>query len=292
MRQGRRGGAGGWGAFMAGAVWLVAAGAGCGPRLDLFDAGKPIPPPPKILDYGDWAAALRENVKDGLVDYEHLAAHTAPLDRFLEHVASAGPESTPGLLPTRAARMCFYVNVYNAAVLKAVLAAEIPQTMHDPRRPRLDHAYRVRVDRQLWTLWQLREAARAESDGDARVEFWLCDAARGSPPLQARPLRAESVDEQLRRATAAAMSNPRMVEVDHAREKLNVATIIVQRSEAFIDYYKRQTGARTGTMLNVLLHLAEGMRREWLNTAVGYSQGRIPFERGLNRWTRATARVR
>lgn len=282
--------------YEIGPGWLIvvvagmfASGPGCGPTLNLYDPGQTLPPPPPSLDYRDWATVLRENVKDGLVDYEHLATHAQPLEKFLMLMASVGPGATPGLMPTRAARMCFYVNAYNAAVLKAVLKAEIPDTMHDLGRPRLDHAYRVMVDRQPWTLWQLREAARTESDGDARVEFWLCDAARGSPRLQAQPLLAASADEQLRRAAVQAMSDSAMVVVDHAKERLDVAIIIGQRREAFIDYYKRQTGARKGTILNVLLHLAEGMRREWLNTAVGYSPGRIPFDRKLNRWRRATA---
>jgi hypothetical protein len=37
-------------------------------------------------------------------------------------------------------------------------------------------------------------------------------------------------------------------------------------------------------MLSVLLLMAGGVRREWLNTAVGYPEGVIPFDRALNAW--------
>jgi hypothetical protein len=107
----------------------------------------------------------------------------------------------------------------------------------------------------------------------------------GSPPLQDRPFRPDTLDDDLRRVARKAMDNARLVSVDHENERLNVAVAIYERRAEFMDYHRRLTGAKPPTLLSVLLHLASGVRREWLNTAVGYEEGVIPFDRALNRWT-------
>jgi hypothetical protein len=107
--------------------------------------------------------------------------------------------------------------------------------------------------------------------------------------LQPKPFDGLSLADQLRRVAQDAMANTILVEVDHERQRLNLAMVIHQNAEGFIDLYCRETGVRSGTMLGTLLHMAESKRREWLNTAVGYPLGKIPFDRRLNRWTRTTS---
>ncbi|MHC4063477.1 MAG: DUF547 domain-containing protein [Planctomycetota bacterium] len=263
----------------------VLAAAGCGaPTVDLFTTTAATTTVPATFDDRDWATVLRENVKDGLVDYDHLFEHAEPLDRFLGTLAVVGPQRTPNLFPSRTARLAYYLNAYNAGVLKAVLHEQIPPTMHDVRRPSLEHGYRLMLDGRPYTLAEVREAARAESLGDARIEFCLCDAAKGSPPLRQQPFRAAMMDDQLGQAGREAMDNPQMVNIDHEKELLNVSLVIRLRREQFRDFYRRQTGVRAPTLSNVLLHLASGMRRQWLTTAVGYAEAVIPFDRALNRW--------
>jgi hypothetical protein len=264
------------------ACWL----AGCvPPAKNLFDPSQPLPAAPSVFNDRDWATVLRENVKDGLVDYEHLSTHAEPLDGFLSTVASSGPQSTPELYPSPRARLAYYLNAYNAAVLKAVLVEGIPDTMHDPRRPQLDYGYNLLADGMVQTLADLRAAARAQAGGDARIELCLSDAALGSPPLFGQPFRADRLDEQLRRVAREAMDSPRMVTIDHERQRLNVSVVIEQNRRGLVDLHRRQTGAHSGTMLAALLHMASKTRREWLNAAVGYELGKIPFDRALNRWS-------
>jgi hypothetical protein len=262
---------------------------GCGPaRIKLYDLANLPETVPAEFDDRDWATVLRENVKDGLVDYDHLAAHREPLDGFLQTLAVVGPRSRPNLFRSRRAKLAYYINAYNACVLDAVLHEGIPESMHNALNSataRLEHGYELLIDGQVCTLDDLREAVRVGSLGDARVEFCLCDAAIGSPALQPRPYRPDTLDSQLEQAAQEAMADPQMVLIDHEAQRLNVALIIHQRREAFLDYCRRQTGSSSATLLNVLLHMASGRRREWLNTAVGYEDGLIPFDRALNRWT-------
>ena len=81
------------------------------------------------------------------------------------------------------------------------------------------------------------------------------------------------------------MGQPGMVQIDHQRQRLLVGLPIADRREAFLTYTGKQTGTTFPTLLSALLQMADGMRRDWLNTAVGYKAGVIPFDRTLNRRT-------
>lgn len=259
---------------------------GCAPPVvDLYDPSWTPSQVPARFDDRDYATVLRENVKGGLVDYEHLAAHREPLERFLGMLAVMGPQTTPGLFVSRSSRLVYYLNAYNAGVLQAVLKQSVPQTMHDVRLRPFEQSYRLIIDGRQRTLAEVRESARRESNDDVRIEFALCNAAKGAPPLLDQPYRADTLHRQLRQVAQDALDHETMVRIDHEKQKLLLGTVIFLHRDAFIDFYARQTGARTGSILNALLDLASGVRREWLNTAVGYDVGVIPFDRGLNRWT-------
>lgn len=271
-------------------VWVLASGlSGCGPApINLYDNYPPVAETPPVFDDRDWATVLRENVRDGLVDYEHLRTHAEPLTRYLSLIARVGPQSAPGLFPSTQAKLAYAVNAYNACVLAAVLYEQVPQTVYPVGIPSLDHRYRFRVDGRGRTLYELRTAAREASGGDPRVEFALCGAALGCPPLADQPFRPDTLTRDFDRLAREALASQNMVKIDHQNQKLLIGLPIADQREAFIAYARKRRGG-SATLLNALLQMADGMRREWLNTAVGYREGAIPFDRALNRWPRQSS---
>jgi len=267
------------------ALMLACAATGCRqPVRDLYDPAATMPAKPvSAYAVGLWDSVLRTYARDGLVDYDGLLASPEDLEAFLDHIAFVGPRTTPALFPTIQARTAYYLNAYNVCVVAAVLAQDIPPTMHDFDRGPLDAAYRFRVDGRIVTLGQIRALARAEAADDARVEFALCDAAMGSAPLHNRAFQPDLLARQLIRLAQDAVSNTRLVRVDHGAQRLYLGMAVWSRKQAFIDTYKRETGSESGTLLNCLMHLATPVRRESLNRAVGYETRLLPFDRSLNR---------
>lgn len=264
---------------------LVASGCGQ-PKADLYDpaAVAPIEPATKYDDQ-PWGNTLRMCVRDGLVDYSVLKRSPEQLDQFIEQIAFVGPTTTPALFKDRASRLAYAINCYNACVLKAVLAAEIPSTMHDVAVRDLGFDYRYRVDGKIVNLDQIRAVAVAESEGNARVFFALSSGAKGSPPLSDQPYRAEGIDTRLQDLARQAMGNPRMVMVNHEKQQLLVGLDIWSNREAFFAMFRKETRNTTATMLNCLMHLSGGQRRQFLARAVGYHINLVPFDRALNAWS-------
>ncbi len=250
------------------------------------------PKPPEVFDDADWAAVLRENVKEGLVDYNHLAAHRQGLDRFVALISVAGPDSTPKLFATRSAKLAYWINAYNALVLCAVLEVYPTPTMYDLGLKRLEHDYRFVVDGRQVRLHDLVQRLRTTSQDDVRMIFALCSAARGSPPLGDQPYRTATLDQQLARAARDAVGNAGLVRVDHEGRRLLLGQDIVSALDRLVSYHERRTGARGAKPINALLSFAPSARtRESLNRAVGYAVGAIPFDRRLNLWGELPARA-
>ena len=265
---------------------LLLLAAGCArPVVPLYDPeATPPAQPPTVYNDEPWAVTLRDCVREGQVDYRRLAQNPASLDAYLEHISFVGPESSPNFFKDQAARLAYYLNAFNACVLKAVLAQNVPPTVHDVHRPEFEFAFAFRVDGKRVTLADLRAKARENSNGNARIELAMCTAAMGSPPLSANPFRTYNLSEHLAQLTREAMDNPQMVQVNHETQQLLVSLAIWMQREAFERLYMRETGSSSATLLNCLMHFASGPRREYFARATGYDDALLPFDRALNSW--------
>jgi hypothetical protein len=240
-----------------------------------------------VYDDSDWAAVLRENVKDGLVDYDHLAGHRQALDRFVAHISVVGPDSTPSLFTAGPDRVAYWINAYNALVLYAVLGDYPTDTMYGLDHDHIEHDHRFTVDGRRVVLRDLVDRMQIESRGDVRIEFALCGAAVGSPPLAPLPYRAETLENQLARVAHDLVDNEQLVRVDHAQRKLLLGQDLIDALDRLVSYYERRTGAQRARPLNALMSFTPSSdKRQVLNRAVGYPVGTIPFDRRLNAWRR------
>ncbi len=62
---------------------------------------------------------LIRHVSEGLVDYEGLNKQSRKqLDVYLDGVARFGPRSTPGAFPDSKGQLAYYLNTYNAIMLR------------------------------------------------------------------------------------------------------------------------------------------------------------------------------
>lgn len=271
------------------ACTLILAGCAAQPAVNLYDPQTTATAAPAIYTDTDWATVLRENVKDNLVDYRHLATHRQPLEAYLATVRRIGPQSTPDQFREPNAALAYYLNVYNACVLDAVVSAGVPVTMYDLSLPPLERGYRFFIDGRPRTLAEIHTLAQQAADGNARIELALSAAAVGSPPLAAEPYRPFDVRQRLADLAAQAVSNPNLVRVDHEHQELLVGLPIMAQREAFLQTYQRETASPSGTMLNCLMHMAGPNQRAYLARATGYDVHILPFDRTLNAWRPAPA---
>src|SRR5712692_7747768 len=84
------------------------------------------------FDHSVWDRVLKAYVNEiGEVDYAALKAHRADLDEYIRLLAESSPENRPPLFPNRAHELAYWINAYNAFVIRGVVD-------HYPTRSVLD----------------------------------------------------------------------------------------------------------------------------------------------------------
>jgi len=148
-------------------------------------------------DYTEYARVLSAYVTDTGVDYEAWSAHkedVAALDSFLDQLAGVNPA---GL--AREAQKAFYINLYNAAMLQAVLERYplksvkaiglVPFSIFKQQF--------IRLGERRLSLDEVEKGILLKVFSDPRIHFAVNCASRSCPPLRAEPFVAERLDAQL-----------------------------------------------------------------------------------------------
>jgi hypothetical protein len=235
-------------------------------------------------DPRDWATVLRENVREGRVDYQHLATHRRPLDLYLGRTSKEGPGSTPDLFPTRSDRIAYWINAYNALALRFVLEQYPTDSVYKLGVKDFLAGYRFPVDGAPRSLAEIRGLLMEEVRGDVRVVFCLCAAARGAPALADLPYTGFDLERRLDEAARRAMENEAIIRIDNLNAQLLISLDIFTRQQEFIEYYQRRYRTGNATLLQVLNSFAGPRRRSDLAAARGYPIVALPFDRVLNDW--------
>ena len=141
------------------------------------------------VDYGSWDALLRQFVEEGRVDYAGLAGQRASLDAYLAGLA----EADPAALGSPQEPLAFWINAYNACVIREVLDRYPLRSVKDVRG--FFDRERCRVGGEALTLNEIEAKGRAL--GDWRIHVGLVCGSTSCPPLRPEAYQAARVSEQL-----------------------------------------------------------------------------------------------
>jgi len=183
-----------------------------------------------LPDHSAFTRVLQQVVRGPLVDYAGLVRLRGDLDRYIESLGATAPSTLEAA--TREAQLAFWINAYNACMLKQV-------TDHYPIRRGgaglFGSMRNLIAGYPANSVWQIREvfsgahcpvagAQRSQDEieheiirprfGEPRIHFAVNCAARSCPVLQAEAYEADRLDDQLDRAVRQLMSNPAHFRLD------------------------------------------------------------------------------
>ena len=199
-------------------------------------------PDPKGYD-----GLLGRFVAKGRVDYRGLRLARAPLDAYLNAVGEAQPPLS----------MAFYLNAYNATMLKIILDHGLPAKATDI--PGVFDVLKHRIAGKDWTLNELETHLRATYK-DARVHFALNCGARSCPPLQPRAFTERGIERSLSAVTTSFLDSN--VIIDDEKREITVVRIVAE-------WYKEDFEAREGSVGAFLKRwISDGKKRGALERAL------------------------
>jgi hypothetical protein len=177
-------------------------------------------------------------VRDGLVYYRALRSDRGGLDGYVEALANQSIGTAP-----REEQIAFWVNAYNALVLKTVIdnypigqrSSDLPAGSIRQVPGAFDRTEH-RAGRQLVTLDQIEESILTTFD-DPRVFLALGRGAVGSPRLRSEAYTAARLEEQLDEAARECVQDSQCIRVDRLDNRIAVSSIFSWREDAFVKAY-------------------------------------------------------
>jgi len=175
------------------------------------------------------------NVRDGWVYYRALRADRGKLDGYVNLLATTAVDKL-----SKDERIAFWLNAYNALVLKTVVdhypiqkrSAEYPD--HSIRQipgafERLQH----KVAGRTLTLDQMEQTVLPEFK-DPRVYLALGRGAVGSGRLRSEAFSGAQLEHQLTEVAHECVSRPECVHIDRDNNKMNISAIFSWREKEFV----------------------------------------------------------
>jgi hypothetical protein len=183
-------------------------------------------------------AVLDTYVRDGEVYYRALKLERGRLDAFVNQIGSASVDKL-----SREERLAFWINAYNALVLRTVIdhypiqghAAAYPQKsirQIPGAFERLPH----RVAGRTLTLDQIEQTVVRELD-DPRAYFALGRGAEGGGRLRSEAYTAERLEAQLTEAAAECVTRRYCLHVDRDANTVMASPIFSWREQEFVPKY-------------------------------------------------------
>lgn len=177
-------------------------------------------------------------VRDGLVYYRALRSDRAKLDAFVTALASAAIDTAP-----RQEQIAFWLNAYNALVLRSVIDHyPIPQRSREyPARsirqiPGVFERTPRKVAGRSLTLDQIEQTVLPAYD-DPRVFLALGRGAVGSGRLRSEAYSGEQLERQLTDIAAECVRRSVCIDIDRGGNAVRVSAVFSWRERDFTNRY-------------------------------------------------------
>jgi len=219
------------------------------------------------FDYSNYADVLEKYVDDeGLVDYMGLVAKQKELNHFYWQIASVSPDSHPEIFATNASKLAYWLNAYNATVLKGVIENYPISSVADVRILPLAYVFpakssffilqRFTYGGKETSLYYLENNVIRARFKDPRIHFALNCASLGCPDLPQKPFAPEILDDQLDYETKKFINDTSYLEFNDSESILYLSSIFSWYKEDFVTRTEDASGA-TLSLVDYVLRYAE-----------------------------------
>ena len=222
----------------------------------------------------------------GRVDYPGLARDPRRLDRYLDQLAECSPSSCPERFPSEADALAYWINAYNAFVLRGVLD-DFPIDSVEEAGGGLEEFFRVRrfvAGGDSLTLDEIENGIIRPRFRDPRIHFAVNCAAVSCPALDATAYRAADLEEHLDRQTRRFAGNRMHVDLQNGR--LRLSRIMDWYGEDFVKWFPRhrlEEPPPDPTLLDYLLLYLPGEAARALRSAGSVPVDFMEYDWSLNR---------
>ena len=202
------------------------------------------------LSHAAWDKLLKERVRDGRVDYRGLKADSKALDDYLSSIAAAPPRLYSDW--SREDQLAFWINVYNALTLRAVLdhypiKPSWLMSLRYPKNsirqiPGVWDRLRFRVLGKDMTLDEIENGVLRKTLREPRAHMALVCASLGCPSLRGEAYVSARLRNQLDEQAILFLRDSSKFHVERREGRVYLSRIFKWFAKDFIPNYEPSAG--------------------------------------------------
>ena len=199
------------------------------------------------FDYAPWDRVLKKFVtQTGRVDYAALKANPDDLNQYVAQIAARSPISDPNDFSSRDSQLAYWINAYNALVVKAVVENWPTKSVRNlGKLYSFFWARKFVAGRKEYTLNNIEDILRKEL-AEPRIHFAIVCASNSCPRLQREAYTPENTERLLDEAAHFYVNEPRNLKIDVAHNRVTLPDILGHYHEDFENYVRAHNGTTTG----------------------------------------------
>ena len=257
------------------------------------DAAPPADFPADGFSHEVFEDLLRRFVTGGRVDYDawhNDAQAMAALESYLAAVARWSPDNAPERFPDDSDAKAYWLYVYNAFVLKAVLDRWPLDSVNDVRAPGQiaqgqGFFYRLRfvAGGEEVNLLRIQKKKVKKQWRDPRAHFVLNCASDSCPILRPELPTGDALEPFLAQAASDFVSEPGNVSIDHEAMELRLSEIFKWYKKEFIRDLRSRGLPSSRGIVDYLIDVAPDELKAELERAAEYKVVYFDYDWDINK---------
>ena len=189
----------------------------------------------------------------GLVDYSGLKEKSGDLEAYVKLLEGMSPKSHPKRFPTNAHKLAYWINAYNAFVLKGVVDAYPVRSVKDIKMlSGFFNRTHFTAGGQPYTLDDIEHNILREEFKEPRIHAAINCASLGCPRMEQAAYEPQTLEERLDEAMKLFIRESRNVRIDRERKVLVMSKILDWFQNDFTEWYMKNHGAKEAAVTDYL----------------------------------------
>ena len=183
---------------------------------------------------------------NGCVDYAGIRQNPFQLIEFVRFLEAISPESHPDLFQTSNDEKAYWINAYNALIMKSVTDHPEINSVNDILFAKgIFWRAKFILGGRSYTLLHIENSILRKRYKDAQIHFAINCASNSCPPLGNRIFLGDQLDEQLDQKAAQFIQDPTNVRLDQANQEIWVSRLF--------KWYQRDFGQNSRQLKSYIL---------------------------------------
>ena len=191
---------------------------------------------PLSNEYSNLDSILSKYVDtEGLVNYQAIIDSPYNINEYLDFIKNVSPQSHPKLFPTKNDKLAYWINAYNALVIKLMI--ENPSTnILEISFGHLIWLTKFDVGLKKISLYEIEHKILRKLD--SRIHFAISCGSKSCPPLGQRVYLGRTLDVQLESGAKDFINNKNNVFIDFDNKTLYLNKIFKWYKKDFVNVKK------------------------------------------------------